>query len=360
MYLPLKLNHIYNDINGDGIIDADEQTEENKYSLEERQSFWYNKVDSKALLSPRFGIAYPISESGVIHFSYGIFQQIPEYSLLYYNDDLKTPEGQGIYGPYGNPDLNPQKTTMYEIGLNQQISNNIGIDITAFYRDIRDWITTSPQITTYSTGVTYVNNINKDQASVKGITFSMNRRLVDHFGFDLNYTYQIVKGTNSSPEDDYFALTTGEAPKRQLTPLNWDQRHSLNFSIIFGGETWATNLITRYLTGQPYTPEVVSGVRTGQNVLSGLSINSRNKPDRFTIDLYVFKRFKISDFDLEPFLRIYNLLDFKNPQNVYSDSGKPDYTVYRQQAVEADPTWFVRPDFYAAPRQIQIGFRINL
>jgi outer membrane receptor protein involved in Fe transport len=358
IYLPLRLDHIYRDLNSDGIINPDEQTEENRYTLEERQNFWYNDVKPKTLLSPRFGIAYPITETGIIHFSYGIFQQIPEYRLLYYNDDLKTPQGQGIYGPYGNPDLNPQRTTMYEIGLQQQLTKNLAIDITGYYRDIRDWISTSPQITTYSTGVTYVINTNKDQATVKGITFAMTRKLDDHFGFDLNYTYQILKGTNSTAEDEYFALTTGVEPKKQLTPLNWDQRHSLNFSIIFGGETWGTNLLTRFQTGQPYTPEVVSGVRTGQNVLSGLSTNNRNKPDGFTIDLNAFKRFRIVNLDLEVFLRIYNLLDFKNPQQVYTDSGKPDYTVYEKQAVEADPTWFVRPDYYAEPRQIQIGTRV--
>lgn len=359
VYLPMKLTHIYKDLDGDGHISSEEQTEQNKYTLEERKAFWYKDVDPKTLVSPRFGIAYPITEKGVIHFSYGIFQQIPEYSLLYYNDELKTAEGQAIYGPYGNPDLNPQRTTMYEIGLKQQLSNNIGIDLTAYYRDIRDWISTSPEIPSYSTGVTYVKNINKDQASVKGISFTMTRRMVNHFGFDLNYTYQIVKGTNSSPEDEYFALTTGVEPIKQLTPLDWDQRHSLNFSIIFGSKSWGGNLITRLQTGQPFTPEVVSGVRTGQNVLSGLSTNSRNKPNRFTIDFNVYKKFTISKIDLEIFLRIFNLLDSKNPQMVYEDSGKPDYSVYEKQAVEADPTWFIRPDYYSEPRQIQIGTRIR-
>jgi outer membrane receptor protein involved in Fe transport len=359
VYLPLKLNHIYKDADGDGTISSGEQTAENKYSLAERNEFWYDDVQAKTLLSPRFGIAYPITAKGVIHFSYGIFQQIPEFSLLYYNDEIKTPEGQGIYGPYGNPDLNPQRTTMYEIGLNQQLMDKLGIDITGYYRDIRDWISTSPQIPTYSTGVTYVTNINRDQANVKGISVTLTRQMVNHIAFDLNYTYQIVKGTNSSPEDEYFALTTGVEPKKKLSPLSWDQRHSFNFSLILGGKTWGGNLISRLQSGQPYTPEIVSGVRTGQNVLADLSTNSRNKPNRFTIDITAFKKFQVSEFDLEFYLMIYNLLDFANPEQVYQDSGQPDYTVYEKQAVEADPTWFTRPDYYSEPRKIQIGLRFN-
>ena len=359
VYLPFKLSHKYKDLNDDGQISIDEQIEENEYTLEERKSFWYKDAKPKSLLSPRFGIAYPITETGVIHFSYGIFQQIPEYGLLYYADELKTPEGQGIYGPYGNPDLNPQRTTMYEIGLKQQLFDNIGIDITAYYRDIRDWISTSADIPTYSTGVTYVKNINKDQASVKGITFTMVRSLVNHFGLDLNYTYQILKGTNSSPEDEYYALTNGDEPKKQLTPLGWDQRHAFNFSIIYGRETWGGNIVSRFQTGQPYTPEVVSGQYTGQNVFSGLSTNSRNKPSRFTVNLNLFKRFKLGYADIGFFLRIYNLFDSENPDAVYEDSGKPDYSVYEQQAVEADPTWFIQPDYYSEPRRVIIGTKYS-
>jgi outer membrane receptor for ferrienterochelin and colicin len=359
IYLPFKLNHIYKDSDGNGSISLDEQTEENKYTLPERDAFWYQQVKAKSLLSPRFGIAYPITERGVIHFSYGIFQQIPEYSLLYYNDEIKTPEGQGIYGPNGNPDLNPQRTTMYEIGLSQQLMENFGIDVTAYYRDIRDWISTSPQIPTYSAGVSYVTNINRDQANVKGISFTMTRQMYNHFGFDLNYTYQIVKGTNSSPEDEYFALTTGVEPKKKLSLLNWDQRHSFNFSFIFNGKTWGGNLISRLQTGQPYTPEVVSGVRTGQNVLPDLATNSRNKPTRLTIDFTTFKKINIARYNLEFFIVVYNLLDFGNPDQVFADSGKPDYSVYDQPTTDADPGWFIRPDYYAEPRRIQIGTRIS-
>ncbi|MGH7456667.1 MAG: TonB-dependent receptor domain-containing protein, partial [bacterium] len=166
----------------------------------------------------------------MIHFSYGIFQQIPEYSQLFNGDELKLTAGQGIQGPFGNPDLNPQRTTTYELGLKQQISDNIGIDLTGYYRDIRDWISTSPPIPTHSAGVTYSKGINRDFANARGITLIITRRLANGFAFDVDYTYQIVQGTNSSPQDEYLALTAGAEPRKKLSPLNWDQRHAFNLN----------------------------------------------------------------------------------------------------------------------------------
>lgn len=358
IYNPLKLSHIYKDLDQDGVISLAEQVESNEYTLEERREFWYNETSAKTQISPRFGIAYPITDKGVIHFSYGIFQQIPEYSQLYSGDEMKLTEGQGIAGPFGNPDLNPQRTTMYELGLKQQISEDIGIDITGYYRDIRDWISTSPAISTYSTGVSYSKRINHDFANVKGLTFTLTRRFSDNFSFDLDYTYQVVKGTNSSPEDEYNALTNGDEPKKQLSLLDWDQRHSLNLNFFYGQSDWGVNTLARFSSGQPYTPSIVSGTLTGQNVLSGLATNTRRRPNLFTIDLNAYKRYRVKSLDFELFVQVYNLLDRKNPVSVWTETGKPDYTIYEEQATDEDPGYFIRPDFYSEPRKVQFGTRI--
>jgi outer membrane receptor for ferrienterochelin and colicin len=361
IYLPLKPRHIYKDLNGDGVIGIAEQTEENKYSLEERKSFWYKEATAKTQLSPRFGVAYPITDKGVIHFSYGIFQQIPEYNLLFNGDELKLTEGQGIQGPFGNPDLNPQRTIMYELGLKQQISDNIGIDITGYYRDIRDWISTSPSIPTFAAGVTYSKRINRDFANARGITITITRRLANNFAFDADYTYQVVQGTNSSPQDEYLALTRGDEPKKQLSPLNWDQRHAFNLNVHVGQNNWGCNVITRFNSGQPYTPRILSGTFAGQNVISGLPTNTRLKPNRLTVDLNAFRNFTLRDLNFELFLRVYNLFDAKNPLTVWDDSGKPDYTGEQNTdaAAQADPSWFLRPDYYSEPRRAQIGTKFS-
>lgn len=357
IYVPFKEINIYRDLNGDGIIDVAERTEDNKLTVDERREYWYRKTEVKSLLSPRLGVGFPITNRGVIHFSYGIFQQIPDYSLLYVDDQMKVTTATGIQGPFGNPDLKPQRTTMYELGLKQQFSEEVAIDITGFYRDIRDWISTSPPLNGYIAGVRYVRNINRDLANVFGVSFAVNRRFTNHFSFDIDYTFQIAEGTNSNPDQEYNAVKDGNEPTRVLTPLNWDQTHTLNMNLFVGAKRWGASVITRFNSGQPYTPSFESGTRTGQSILSGEAENSRNKPSNFTIDLHLYRNFKYGILGLQLFARVFNLLDMKNPTNVFGDTGLADFTF--QERNPHDPTWFNNPSYYSTPRNIQVGMRLS-
>ncbi len=43
--------------------------------------------------------------------------------------------------PVGNPDLNPETTVAYELGIRNQLSGNDVLTVTAYYKDIFDYIT---------------------------------------------------------------------------------------------------------------------------------------------------------------------------------------------------------------------------
>jgi len=360
IFNPFKLNNIYRDSNGSGVIDLAERTPENELTIAEREQFWYKETTPKSQLSPRLGVAYPITEQGVIHFSFGIFQQVPEYYRLYIGDQIKLSKSAGTYGPYGNPDLKPERNTMYELGLKQQLSEDLVIDVTGFYRDIRNWISTSPIKTTILSGVSYVTFNNRDFANVRGVTLSVDKKFTNNYAFTIDYTFQIVEGTNSNPEQEFYSQQGGAEPTKILTPLNWDQRHSLNANLFVGGNTWGGSFISRFYTGQPYTPVSVTATRTGQSILAGLPNNSRNKPNLFTVDFNIYKNFVYSNFNIQVFMKIFNLFDNENPVVVYGDTGRPDYTLLLlAQAAQADATWFDNPGYYSEPRRIQIGTRIS-
>ena len=369
IYNPFKLEHIYHDLNNDGLIGLDEQTVANKLTLAERETFWYKETTIKMGLSPRVGIAYPITDRGVIRFSFGIFQQIPEYSQLYFGDQFKLTSAQGLQGatnefntqlPFGNNDLKPQTTTIYEIGLQQQISEDFAFDLTAFYRDIRDWISSSPPIPTFLAGISYSERINRDFANVKGITLAVNKRFTNFFSFGIDYTFQVAEGINSTSDEQFFAQLDGSEPKRTLTPLDWDQTHTLNANLYAGTTDWGISLISSFHTGQPYTPTRIEGANTGSNVLTGLADNSRRRPIIANIDLELFKNFDFSILDLQLFVKVFNLLDAKNPITVFGDTGKPDYTLQEQTVTDHDESWFIFPNFYSQPRSIYLGTKISI
>lgn len=361
VFNPFKLEHIYKDLNSDGKIGLDEEVEANKYTLEERESFWFKNTSVKTQLSPRFGIAYPITDKGIIRFSYGIFQQIPEYSQLYLRDQYKLlPSVNNIQGAFGNPDLKPQSTTIYELGLQQQIFDDFALDVTAFYRDIRDWISSSQAIPSFLAGVSYSQRVNRDFANVKGVTLAINKRFKDNFSFGVDYTFQVAEGINSSPDEEFNSQLSGAEPKKILTPLDWDQTHTLNMNLYVGDVDWGISLISTISTGQPYTPTLIAGFNTGRNVLSGLASNSRRKPLIAKLDFNLHKSVELFSLNVLFFVKVFNLLDGENPLIVWGDSGKPDFTLDEKQVTNYDPGWFDVPSYYSEPRSIYIGTKISL
>ncbi|MFA5804002.1 MAG: TonB-dependent receptor [Melioribacteraceae bacterium] len=339
------------------------RSELEKLSLAERESYFYKNSTPKWSLGPRFGIAYPISEKGVLHFSYGQFLQIPTFSYLFNRGPYLVPNTGSGYGPYGNPNLEPQKTIMYEIGFKQEFFDNFTLDVTGFYRDIRNWITAGPLISTRNL-VTYSRFINKDYSNVKGITLNLNKRFSNHYSIDLNYTYQVAEGSNSNPEDEFFAQLGNNEPTLYLIPLDWDQRHLLNLSVFIGDVDWGISALARYGTGLPYTPSITQ-YTADRGITSGLQRNSRSRPAQLNVDLKLHKTFKMFGFDVTTFLSVYNLLDSRIVVNVFGDTGKPDYTTegknigYDAKRPNTVQEYLRYPWNYGEPRLVQFGFEFN-
>ena len=251
---------------------------------------------------------------------------------------------------------------MYEIGLQQGLFGDFKIDVTGFYRDVRNWISTSPLYITYNR-VTYSMYINKDYANVKGITLVLKKRYSQNYSFDISYTFQVAEGSNSSPEDEFNAIRSNLEPTLYLLPLDWDQRHLINGSFYVGAETWGASLIARFGTGLPYTPQITQ-YTADRGIHWGLQKNSRRKPNQFSMDLRLHKSFKVGGFKFTAFTNIYNLLDNHIPINVFADTGKPDYTT------DKTPDDFTKrpntvaeyrkyPWHYAEPRRVLFGINYN-
>jgi hypothetical protein len=337
-----------------------------KYTPEERRAFMQKEVDAKMRVSPRLGIAYPITDQGVIHFSYGHFFQIPEFSYLYDDPDFKLNKSGG-YTIMGNADLHPQKTVMYEIGLQQQITRDLGIDVTLFYRDVRDWVGSSPKIPTVIDGVLYYKYENKDYENVRGFTLKIEKRQSNNFSGRLDYTYQVVEGTYSNPTDAFNADQNQQEPRLALVPMGWDQRHTLNGSLIYQLKRWTVSLIGRYWSGRPYTPAFVKGEMVGSTALIGLRENSSRLPNQKSVDLYINHRFTVAGLDWNVFFNIYNLMDQRDEVNVYADTGTSEYTTnidpkdisYDAKRIGTVQDFVNQPGWYTTPRQIQVGLAVN-
>ncbi|MBU1097540.1 MAG: TonB-dependent receptor [Bacteroidetes bacterium] len=357
IYAPFKIDHIYKNYNENTPV---EQLVE--YTVAEREKFWYKDTKAKYQISPRFGISFPITAEGVIHFSYGHFFQNPEFQFLYTNPNYWI-AGAGSENLVGNTDLDAERTVMYELGLQQQLFNNLYLHVTGFYRDIRDWISTGFPVDTYR-GLTYYSYINRDHAVAKGVTLSAGYN-IGRLSMNFDYTYMNAKGTSSNPRDAYNSLSSGQAPRVQLVDLNWDQPHSVNMIISYSNDGWAGTLIGAVNSGFPYTPQFVRTESTGSGASTGLRENSERRPTTINFDLRLSKTFELGAFNLQALLDITNLLDTRNANSVYADTGMPDFTLQDYQSfqriteISSSTEYFTNPGMYTAPRSIQFGLRIS-
>ncbi len=344
---------------------------ENKdLTLEQRLAKWYTNATPKASISPRFGISYPITDRGILHFSYGHFLQIPSFINLYQKPGYKVSSQSGIQGVYGNPDLKSQKTIMYEIGLQQELAEDLSFDATLFYRDTRDWVTTSPAIEVgdhASSTSSYTKYINRDYANSRGVTLSVTKRPSGLLSFNFAYTFQIAEGVNSTPDAAQAAQVNNTEPARALTPLDWDQTHTANLTVGVGRNDWGIFALARYGSGLPYTPVVNQAEATGQDASVGVKNNSRRRPETYTVDLRLFKNIAISKVNASLFLKVFNLLDRRNETEVYGQTGRATATpaalglgvIDNNAQINPVQTYLDRADYYSEPREVQVGVELD-
>jgi len=317
------------------------------------------KTSAKSQISPRLGVSFPITDQGIIHFSYGHFFQIPSFENLFINSDYLVTQASGLSQITGNPDLKPQKTIMYEIGLQQILFPNISLNTSIYYRDIRNLL--GMEILNTYEGVRYARFINRDYGNVRGFVVTLEKRFADYFGAKLDYTYQIAEGNASDPYAVFNNNQTNppvEANKK-VVPLNWDQRSTLNLSVTVGEPgDWTVGLIFGYGSGLPYTESerVSNGVRFE---------NGGIKPPTYNIDLRAEKTFDLYGVKVNTFVLVYNLLDAKNEYGVNSASGRANVDIFTNEAspiigLNTIQEYLNNPTSFSAPRQIRLGMQFGI
>lgn len=308
----------------------------------------------KQSFAPRLGVSYPISTTASVFFAYGHFYQFPALGQIFNNADYnilnELQAGAVSYGVLGNPDIKPERTTQYEFGYKHALTDFLGLDLSLFYKDVRDLLGVE-FISTY-TNAEYARLTNVDFGNVLGFTISLDQRRVGIFSSAVDYTWQRAQGNSSDPRETATRAEAGEDPRPEQIPLNWDQRHTLNATLTASKpNNFSISSIIRYGSGQPYTPSVLSFL------VSNLERNSGRKPSFVLVDLRAEKFFKLGGMNLSLFARGFNLLDtrFAFSGFVFDDTGSPDYTL---NTVGQRGT-LLNPLRYYSPRRVEVGLTIN-
>jgi len=287
-------------------------------------------------ISPRIGIGFPVTDRSVLHVNWGQFYQQPNLQDLYVSYrflEYKIQTG-GYYVPFGNPNLKPEMTTAYEVGLSHQMNDYSKVDVTAYYKDVRDLV----QVANIpSAPYSFASFRNKDFATLKGVDLAFTLRRVNHISGSLAYSLSFANGTGSvSNTQRNIAWTASEVP-HQTSPLDFDQRHkvSLNIGVDWlkgEGPKWGSttplsdvnlNILYNLATGTPYTATDVYDEVTQLNVASQPTgaLNERTSPATQSFDFKITKGFRFGATRFAAYVWMLNAFDTNNAIAVYQGTG---------------------------------------
>ncbi|RKZ05057.1 hypothetical protein DRQ21_00870 [Candidatus Fermentibacteria bacterium] len=313
-------------------------------------------VTAKYHLSPRIGFSHPITERDVLHFTYGHYFQVPDFANMFdgANFDLS-----GAFPIVGNPDLAPEETIAYEVGIKHQFDDVTMLDITGYYKDITGLVDMQKN---YFTAVdAYDLFINGDYGNVRGAEFTLMRRPANFVSFSANYTYSIAKGKSSSAYQNYNYNWSGWVIPKRESFLDWDQRHEVNANFDFRiprneGPAWGG---TRYLQGLGLSlqwnygsgfPYNASGQATADP-----EINGERYPFTMNTTAKLNKMFWMGDTSLNVYVWVLNLFNRANINSIrdtawydadQDGNGQPDHDPRSASG---------QPDAYGRRRQIRFG-----
>ncbi len=366
----------------------------------------FTKTPSFSSLSPRLGFSFPVTDRTVFHAQYGKFVQQSRLSDVYrgiYGTATNLRGGFFVPAPTGW-NVRPTRTTSYEVGFTQQLSDFASFDITGYYKDIQGQVLYSLQNTAFGSPFgAYSVLTNGDFATTKGVELSFNMRRVERLQINASVSIQDAQGTGSNPNSHngiVGAPLDGVTIFNPLyvTPLdynrdifgnvNLDYRFSKDEESPVLSQLGISALLT-FNSGHPYTIGTGKGDITGS--LEGdprfrtpvEPLNSSTTPWNYQLDLRIDKSFSIVDkLNANVYIFVINVLDTKNIINVFYRTGSATDDGYL-----SDPTLggSLHPDqrqdyenmyrainldyyqgyqrnvgsLYGPPRQIRFGIRLE-
>ena len=301
---------------------------------------WFGGRRWKARLSPRLGISHPVTNNQILFFSYGHFSKWPRPQFVYAK--LSPTSAKSSFQKFGNPDLNPETTVAYELGLKTQFTQNDVLTVTAYYKDIFDYIRTrtakirSARFATKS----FITYANLDYARSRGLEIEYKKRIGKWFNGMLSFSYSIVTGKSSSADEGVLILKGDLTESIKEQYVQWDRpitaSASFNFYIqkdkpLFGfgkGILDDINIYTRifFESGKRYTPAIFTGNYTEDGrpeyIYDRTNRYGAIGDNWFWIDMNIEKYFTLGGLKFSLKVEINNLLDTKNSAIINPATGR--------------------------------------
>ncbi len=409
-----------------GVVDLESPEYDPKlnYLLDDQ----FTTVSAEDYFLPRVNFSFPVTDKTVFYATYGKYVQMTQLTDVYGGNrrlnDSVVPVSRSPYGTFGNWvgfTAKPERSTQYEMGIRQSLTDNFALTVTGFYKDLRDQLRWDRVLADGSDvlaagSVLFSGLINNDIATIKGLETTLELRRTKRLAAKLNYTISSTKGTGSDSRATRVVVSDGGTRYPLLIyPLNHNQPHrgslvmDYRWALGDGGPVLqgvGLNAIFGFTSGHSYT-QIKEPANLGQaspwNVGVRPLIDSRSSnptepintsqtPWNFNIDLTLGKNFRAGSLGMEVYAVVLNALNTKSVINVYPSTGTaeddgwlrsplaasfteiPNYVEF-YNAINQQNRWAygtvvanagtisnsgIGSDLYGIPRQIQLGLKIEL
>jgi len=286
------------------------------------------KVAGKWYVSPRLGVAHPITEKSKLYFNYGHFLSEPASS---YRFRIQR-ESNGLVTYIGNPAMELERTVAYELGYSQNLLDYFLLNIAAYYKDV----TNQPGWVYYqnlNSTVQYYKATNNNYADIRGFEITLSKIRGKWVKGFINYTYDVSTsgyfGVTRYYEDpveqrDFLKLNPyqskphprpyARANLQFFTPERFGPK--LGGVYPFGSVT--LNILADWKTGayETYNPHQIPGV-----------VDNVQWVDWYNVNMRLAKDFNLGKFNLRFYVDITNVFNTKHLSRAgFSDSY--DYKAY--------------------------------
>jgi hypothetical protein len=316
-----------------------------------------------SVVEPSVRVSFPVTDHTGFRLSYAQQAQTPDFRFYAasVNTDLNLTNTNSTWGQ----DISYGKTILFEFGVRHAFSDDMVLDVSAYNKDkVSD---VAGRVLPYldpTTGTSQSINLftNQDFGNVRGIDFTLDRRIGSLFQGRLSYTYESAKSTGSDPTEYLNSYSrqinaiTGdrESPPQATLPTADSRLHTIAGNLVLNlPQGWRSGTTVgsifqgfgafatfRFASGLVYTPfpNLASG-GTGPNNGFGLSgtpsapLNSFRGPWTKNVDLRLTRGFQFGSRSLTAFADIRNLFNFTNITNFFVETGDIVNAKFQQKQV---------------------------
>ncbi len=273
-------------------------------------------TEKKFNVSPRVGVAFPISVNSKLFLNYGHFRQLPTPDDLFL---LRRASATKEVTRLANPNNPLQKTVAYELGYEHNLFDQYLLRLAGYYKDV----SLQPRLVNYYSRRNVVDYFAAEPVNyedIRGFEFTLSKNRGNWFQGFLNYTFQVNTRGNfgfdeytdvRSQQENYENFTRSHYQVKPL-PAPFARANLYFFSPAdFGPRILGQNLLgelrlnvlASWSSGAHYTPPGGSNIKDLQDILQW--------KDFYNVNLRLSKTFKLANADVQLFMDVNNALNLK-------------------------------------------------